>query len=344
MKRTTPKSEQNRQPKARSRIGAATRKPLREVRTSPEARELSEETIATTIENYDPTRGATTTGKKVVRRASSELWSRVGDEVKAIVGEATRTDPSIRVAMALSTLTGFIVWAEQEHLGLTPRALVAGPMAAANIDSYAARLAKAGGSRRYTLRKIASAINPELTRSSISIGKPQLQQPYSVDEIEELLERIQSLTNAHRRRVLLGMVALGAGAGLVRGMQRGVCKNDVHHHSDRSEDELYVRHNGICRPVHPLLRSALLEMPEDEQPLTGTAQGKNYLSRANTWLNTTADTTRITPDRLRAFYAVWLLSSGRPLQDVLSILGLKKPGSLEAYLEFLPKSTLVCSE
>jgi len=326
----------------RVKKAAAGAAPVRSSRLSAPASSFSAEDLKRVVDEFDPSRKLPS-DDSTVRRASSALWSRVGDDVRGIVLEAAGRDPGIRVAMALTSFTGFVVWAEKESLGLSPRELLCGPNAAALIDSYSARFERAGASRRAALRRLALAVNPNLAVSSITIGKIPLQQPYSSTEIEALLEFASSLTNSHRSSMLLAVIGLGAGAGLVRGMQRGVCKNDVHSHSDARADEVFLRNNGICRPVHPLLAPTLNALPDSDRPLIPVNAGKNYVSRISVWIDSDSLPV-LSADRLRAFYAVWLLSSGRPLQNVLSILGLKKPGSLEAYLEFLPEPPEACSE
>lgn len=313
--------------------------PKREARLKAKSGDLTETEIAETIEAYNPRR----------RRpmiCSQNLWEREEANIKRLVAEAAANDPEIPIAASLSALTMLLVWAEKEELGLSAEAALTGQ----HIDTFAASLDRAGASRRYVLRRLAIASNVAITASMITIGKTPLQAPYTEGEIQTLLAHAEALTNEHRKRLLIAIIGLGAGVGLVRGAQRGVCKNALHHHSGTSNDDsrhnntLHLKHNGICRPVHPLLSSALLALEDDGEAFISLGLGKNYLSRANTLLKRTPGTPHLNPDRLRAFYVTWILSIGLPLKDTLLILDLKKPGSLQAYLEFLPETKKACDE
>lgn len=318
--------------------------PKREARLKAKSGDLTETEIAETIEAYNPRR----------RRpmiCSQDLWEREEANIKRLVAEAAANDPEIPIAASLSALTMLLVWAEKEELGLSAEAALTGQ----HIDTFAASLDRAGASRRYVLRRLAIASNVAITASMITIGKTPLQAPYTDEEIRTLLAHAEALTNEHRKRLLIAIIGLGAGVGLVRGAQRGVCKNALHHHSGTSkhdsphnntplQETLHLKHNGICRPVHPLLSSALLALEDDGEAFISLGLGKNYLSRASTLLKKSPGTPLISADRLRAFYVTWILSIGLPLKDTLLILDLKKPGSLQAYLEFLPETKKACDE
>lgn len=333
-----------RRAKVRVRPTAAAAKPKRETRLAKRALDLSGAEVEKLIEEYDPR-------TRRPQLCSAELWEREGENVKRIVRTAVAADPALSVKASLSTLTALLVWAEKEALGLTAEEA----LACHHVDTYSARLARAGASRRTILRRIAEANGQDLSASRVTIGKTPLQPPYTEGEIQTLLAHASALTNGHRKKLLTAMIGLGAGVGLVRGAQRGVCKNALHHHSGTSKNDshhnntppqetLHLKHNGICRPVHPLLSSALLALEDDGEAFISLGLGKNYLSRANTLLKRTPGTPHLNPDRLRAFYVTWILSIGLPLKDTLLILDLKKPGSLQAYLEFLPEAKKACDE
>jgi hypothetical protein len=316
-------------------------KPLakRKARLKAKSGEMTEAEITATIEAYNPR-------KRQPALCSANLWEREETNIKRLVKSAATNDSDLPVAASLSALTMLLVWAEKEELGLSAETVLTGQ----NIDTFAARLNRAGASRRYVLRKLANAAGMSITTSAITIGKTPLQTPYTENEIRTLLQHAEALTNEHRREQLIAIIGLGAGVGLVRGTQKGVCKNAVHHHSDNSNDDsrhnrtLHLKHNGICRPIHPLLSKPLLSLPDTEKPFISSDLGKNYLSRVNTLLKKSPETPQLSADRLRAFYVTWILSSGLPLKTTLQVLDLKKPGSLTAYIEFLPEPKQACDE
>lgn len=338
------KQTSKREAKVTARNTAAKPEPKRKARLKAKSGELTENELAAIINEYNPRR-------RLPALCSANLWEREGENIRRLVAAAAANDPELPVAASLSALTLFLVWVEKEELGLTADAALTGQ----NIDTFSARLDRAGASRRYVLRRLATAAGIDLLESQVTIGKTPLRPPYTENEIRVLLAHASALTNGHRKKLLTAMIGLGAGVGLVRGAQRGVCKNALHHHSGTSKDDphhnptsphgtLHLKHNGICRPVHPLLSSALLALEDNGEPFISLGLGKNYLSQANTLLKRTPGTPHLNPDRLRAFYVTWILSIGKPLKDTLLILDLKKPGSLQAYLEFLPEAKKACDE
>ena len=156
----------------------------------------------------------------------------------------------------------------------------------------------------------------------------------------------RALTNKNRQNRLLAIIALAAGAGLVRGNQRNVCKNDVHEHSKEhieTDIKLYVKHKNVCRPVHPFLASTLLSL-ENETLHVSTQRCKNYLSQPVSWITPTSGLERLSIDRLRAFYVKWILETKMPLKHALKILDLKTISGLSGYLKHLEEPKATCDE
>lgn len=112
------------------------------------------------IESFDPLRSRP-------QKCSAALWRKRAHEVRDLMLEAARQEPGISVPMGLSTLTGFLVWVEQQHLEGSLRETLTAP----NIDRYAAQFARAAASRRHTLRMLASAAGLDLDESEILIPK-----------------------------------------------------------------------------------------------------------------------------------------------------------------------------
>ncbi len=299
---------------------------------------LGFEQAETMIETFDPLRSRP-------QKCSALLWRSRGGEVRDLMLEAARQEPGISVPMGLSTLTGFLVWAEQEHLeGSLREALTA-----RNIDRYAARFARAAASRRHTLRALARAAGVALEESQILIPKPDLNAPYTDEDLHALIEFAEHLTNEHRSKRLLASLFLGAGAGLVRGAQTGVCRGAIHRHSGKhdacDDSRIFLRLDTHCRPIHPLLARStptLERLFQAEELLAESGRGKNYHNKPKKWVP--ANLPEYSPDRLRATYIKWVLDTGYPLKDALMFCDLKTVSGLTGYIKHLNHSKPVCVE
>jgi hypothetical protein len=263
--------------------------------------------------------------------------------------EAARTDTSISIPMGLSTLTGFLVWVEQEHLEGSLRTV----LTARNIDRFAARLARAAASRRHTLRRLATVAGVPLEDSQILIAKPDLNAPYTDEDLHALIEFAENLTNEHRSKRLLAALFLGAGAGLVRGTQTGVCRGAIHRHSGKHDDTeqkacgtgVFLRLDTHCRPIHPLLTrtaTTLERLFQAEETLAESGRGKNYHNKLKKWVP--ASLPEYSPDRLRATYVKWVLDTGFPLKDTLLYCDLRTVSGLTGYIKHLTDTRTVCVE
>jgi hypothetical protein len=290
------------------------------------------------IKSFDPLRSRP-------QKCSALLWRSRGGEVRDLMREAVGEEPAISIPMGLSTLTGFLVWVEQERLEGPLRET----LTARNIDRYAARFARAAASRRHTLRALARAADVALEDSQILIPKPDLNAPYRDEDLRALIEFAEHLTNEHRRRRLLASLFLGAGAGLVRGTQKGVCRGAIHRHSgdnDACDDpRIFLRLDTHCRPIHPLLaRSApiLERLFQAEETLVESGRGKNYHNKPKKWVP--ANLPEYNPDRLRATYVKWVLDTGYPLKDTLLYCDLRAVSGLTGYLKHLADTRTVCVE
>jgi hypothetical protein len=314
------------------RSGRATQQVARTVKNLGLAH--AEQMIAT----FDPL-------KSRPQKCSAALWRSRGGEVRDLMLEAARTDTSISIPMGLSTLTGFLVWVEEEHLEGSLRET----LTAWNIDRYAARFARAAASRRHTLRKIAAAAGVPLEDSQILIAKPDLNAPYTDEDLHALIEFAENLTNEHRSKRLLAGVFLGAGAGLVRGTQTGVCRGAIHRHSEKrdacDDPRIFLRLDTHCRPIHPLLTRStpiLEQLFRSDELLAGSGRSKNRHNKPKKWVP--ANLPEYNPDQLRATYVKWVLDTGYPLKDALLFCDLKTVSGLTGYIKHLNDTNTVCVE
>jgi hypothetical protein len=299
---------------------------------------LGFEQAETLIESFDPLRSRP-------QKCSALLWRSRGGEVRDLMREAVGQEPGISIPMGLSTLTGFLVWVEEEHLEGSLRET----LTARNIDRYAARFARAAASRRHTLRKIAAAAGVPLEDSQILIPKPDLNAPYTDEDLHALIEFAENLTNEHRSKRLLAGVFLGAGAGLVRGTQTDVCRGAIHRHSGKDDacddPRIFLRLDTHCRPIHPLLTrtaTTLERLFQAEETLTESGRSKNYHNKPKKWVP--ANLPEYNPDRLRATYIKWVLDTGYPLKDALLYCDLKTVSGLTGHIKHLNDTNTVCVE
>jgi hypothetical protein len=307
-------------------------------RVARTAENLGFEQAETMIETFDPLRSRP-------QKCSALLWRARGGEVRDLMLEAARTSTSISIPMGLSTLTGFLVWVEEEHLEGSLRETLTAP----NIDRYAAQFARAAASRRHTLRLLAEATGVVLEDSQILIPKPDLNAPYTDEDLHALIEFAEHLTNGHRRRQLLAGLFLGAGAGLVRGAQTGVCRGAIHRHSEKhdacDDSRIFLRFDTHCRPIHPLLTrtaTSLERLFQAEETLAESGRGKNYHNKPKKWVQ--PNLPEYNPDRLRATYITWVLDTGYPLKDTLLYCDLKTISGLTGYIKHLTDTKTVCVE
>jgi len=293
----------------------------------------------TIIEAFDPLRSRP-------QKCSADFWRRRGEAIKRAVREAATSEPQISVRMSLTTLTGFLVWVEQEHLEGDLNEVLTGR----NIDRYAAQFSKAAASRRHALRVLAKALEIELEESKIWIPKQSLAAGYSEDEMLSLLEYAENLTNLHRRKRLLANILLGAGAGLVRGAQTGVCRGAIHRHNERHDDRsghdgMFLRLDTHCRPIHPLLTSTaetLAQLFSADEDLVESGRSKNHHNKPKKWVPKHLPEYNL--DKMRSTYVQWVLETGYPLKATLLYVGMMTVSGLAGYLPHLQEPKAGCSE
>ena len=302
------------------------------INTTRTARQIENQKL---VEEYNPS-------IRKSNQCTTKHWDACGIEIKDLVRVTLGKHPLTRAGGLLSALTALTIWAEKETLGRSVIEL----LTREHIDTFTSTLEKAQGTRRHQLNLIRDANKTGANKSEVKFAKNPLATPYQWYEIEQYLNYARALTNRNRQNRLLAIIALAAGAGLVRGNQRNVCKNDVHEHSEEhieTDIKLYVKHKNVCRPVHPFLTSTLLSL-ENETLHVSAQRCKNYLSQPVSWITPTSGLERLSIDRLRAFYVKWLLETKMPLKHALQILDLKTISGLSGYLKHLEEPKATCDE
>lgn len=309
-------------------------KPKRETRLSAKAGQMPAGEVLARIEAFNPLRSRP-------QKCSAKTWAKHQDAIRDLVSRAAEKEPGISIAVALSALTGFASYVENESLTGKLETL----LTAANIDTYCSRFNRAAASRRHALRQIAQSAGISLQPSAILVAKQPLKEPYSENEIEAYIEYATNLTNQHRRGRLLSTLLLGAGFGLVRGAQAGVCHGALHRHNVKQEDgtatdtQYHLRVNDCCLPLHPLLASTAEHLLAEQNSGSETffvppRTNKNQHNKPAAWIP--AHLPKLQPDRLRSFYATWILSVGYPLRAAMQILHIETVSGLSGYLPHLP--------
>jgi hypothetical protein len=202
------------------------------------------------------------------------------------------------------------------------------------------------------LHSVARAAGGPLEDSQILIAKPDLNAPYTDEDLHALIEFAENLTNVHRSKRLLASLFLGAGVGLVRGTQTGVCRGAIHSHNEKhdgepacDETDLFLRLDTHCRPIHPLLTRStpiLEQLFRSDEPLAGSGRSKNRHNKPKKWVP--ANLPEYNPDQLRATYVKWVLDTGYPLKDTLLYCDLRTVSGLTGYIKHLNDTNTVCVE
>ncbi len=266
---------------------------------------------------------------------SREEWLVVGTVVRAAVaGLEGFEDRGLRPY--LTGMTRLAVWAHRQGLPMSIDVLLSHPM----LEAHAAALTGSVGTFRSQLRRLAAANGVAVEATGLGFDRPGYSQPYTLDEVHALLRFASSHSNENRRRQLTGFLLLGAGCGFSRGDLRGVCKNNVHHHTEVP----YVRTTNRCTPILDLF------VPEFEEflgwcgdgPFVGVTSNGNITDRLASWVGERAGLPKLSGDRLRAFFIVEHLRRGTPLIELLGICGFTRTEALDSYLAFLAAPTTPC--
>jgi hypothetical protein len=266
---------------------------------------------------------------------SREEWAVAGPVVRAAVARLEGfEDRGLRPY--LTGMTRLAVWAHREGFPMSIEVLLSHPM----LEAHAATLSGSAGTFRSQLRRLAAANGVAVEATGLGFDRPGYSQPYTLEEVRALLRFASSHSNENRRRQLTGFLLLGAGCGFSRGDLRGVCKNDVHRHTEVP----YVRTANRCTPILDLF------VPEFEEflgwcgdgPFVGVKSNGNITDRMASWVGERAGLPKLSGDRLRAFFIVEHLRRGTPLVELLGICGFTRTEALDSYLAFLPAPTTPC--
>jgi hypothetical protein len=270
------------------------------------------------IANYRPT------GAKV-KFVSEDEWEAIAPFVREAVSHLAWMAPhGIRAYLNAATRLG--TWAHRQHLPIEARFLFD-----ADVLALFASEQNAGSTDVMAyLYRLAKLVSP---RSAVpGVPRPALNAPYTTDEVAALVGFAQAHSNTYRRTTLLAIIALGAGAGVVRSRMRDVTASSIHLHGEST----FVRTSTGCAFVRveyqSLLEEVCLLRPSDR--LIGARQDRNLTTRAVSWVHGRVGVPNLNIDRLRATYVCSLIDSGASVGDVIGWAGVGTLGALDGYLEF----------
>ena len=189
------------------------------------------------------------------------------------------------------------------------------------VEAFLATLTSGSPDARSALRRLADAHGLNVATSPLGYERRSAADPYTPIEIESLLAFARNVRTQNQRTSLVGLITLGAGAGLARDALRGVSAASLHHHGERP----YVAAAGRCSYVLTCYRDDL-EAVRAARPtgwLLGAEPRRNLTSHIVAWCQDRAGVPDLSPDRLRAMYLRDLLDSGLSLREVVASSGVR---------------------
>jgi len=274
------------------------------------------------VANYNPAKG----DRAIV---TPEQWKVLADFVRGAVAPLTwMTANSLRPF--LSATTRLALWADEQGLPLEAAYLFSPDLLSAYL---ATREDTVAHSHQYLTRL---GLENGVTTSGgtfAGIARPDYQAPYAKGDITALTSFARAMTNLERRATLGAVIALGAGAGVVRARLRYVDATCVHDHDD---GHTYVATATGCARVSADYVDLLTEVCElrPEGQLIGAVFGETLTAHIAKWVSGRKGVPELNVDRLRATYVVSLLDANTPLREVLAWTGLKSAEALDGYLAY----------
>jgi integrase len=288
----------------------------------PKSEKVKKET-ADFVANYNPT-------KSKFPLAAVKEWAEVGDLVREAVAPMTWM-AAHTLRPYLNAVTKLAVWAFRLGLPMDLEYLL-NPQVIASFEvnqeqgvaSVTAQLSRLG---------LAHDIEPEVNKEAVGVARPKYQRPYTKEEIDTLVAFARAHTNEYRRAVLTAIIALGAGAGVVRSRMRDVSSTNVHQHDD---GVTYVRTATNCAKVREEFVELLNEacVARGHSQLVGDGAGEDLTNRAVAWVAGRVGVPELNIDSLRATYMCSLIEADVPFRQIMAWSGLATVEGLSGYLEY----------
>jgi hypothetical protein len=265
-------------------------------------------------------------------------WEQISGFVRATAGKV-QVDSARGIRPYLTATTRISVWGLRNGFPLEVGVL----LSTAAIEHFSASLPSGTGTFRSVLRRLADANGVAVeTAGTVGYAKPELQAPYSADEVAAMWRFARALTNQHRQVCLRALLVLGLGCGLARTDLRGVDGPAIHTHD--GDSRTFVATNGRCVPVAEPYVTELTWVAEQRPigQLIGTARTGNLTNRHVEWMANRAGVPELSSDRLRSTWMCAHLANGVALVDLMAWSGLKGAASLDGYLTQLLSVVSTC--
>jgi hypothetical protein len=270
---------------------------------------------------------------------SKEEWETIAPLVRKTAAKLNITKEGT-VQPFLATMTRLSVWALREGLPLETRTL----LSPAIIEQYAAGVHGNSSTIRWHLRRMAAAngINPGPTQ--IKYRRSPYSAPYTLNEIQALLEFGKATSDDSRGRQLVGCVLLGAGCGFARGEVRAVGRQNVHQHDHGPDAQWFVQNDRRCVPLLDEFQVEMTSYLEwcGDTPFVISWDNGEITSKLALWVGLREGLPRFSTDRMRAYFIVEQIKRGLPLVELLAVCGLENADALDPYLMFVDRTQKTC--
>lgn len=286
-------------------------------------------------------------------RMATEDWEKVQPVTHAVL---LRLDVPNK-AWAIRTLrcvAGLAVWCADDDVPLTPERIMdpevvetwvrtlreGAPESGKGVDEIDAKASR--------LRAIGPQVTPTLNWPVLREEgrKRQVHEPHPRDHAESLVKAAHRLTKPRQRRIALGVLGLGVGAGCDGGQQHRVRTTDIEIAPDqpdvllvhvRGTDDDVIRVVPIAKPWDDCVREALeIRVKEFDEFVLPLGRGRNLLNENLRTIAKKSPFLTLSPSRLRTTWMVERLQSGMHVHDFLRLAGLTSAETLMQVARMLP--------
>lgn len=279
------------------------------------------------------------------------VWERIQDATRAALTAYRPRSAGMGLSNIARPVAAFAWWVADQPSRPDPAALleVSELVADGLVDRYILSLAdNTPNATRATYRSVLRRMvrNLGLTPQMPRLSHQAVQPPYSAAEVATMVRLAYNQPTVTRRRVLLTTLALGLGAGLDAGDQRGVTPDHIHDIADADGMTATVvtvtgrrprtvvvadEHVRLLRDALTLHRSA---GRKDSTPLLGS--GTSHRATTDMMVTATGAAPALSVSRLRSTWLVAAMSAPVPLSVVLRVSGLASARTLTDLLPHCP--------
>lgn len=247
---------------------------------------------------------------------TSEQWEAIGPFFRQTMAPLASL-PVGRIRRTATPLVRLCVFALRQGAPLD-LAVILQP---AFLEAFLATLPAGAPDARSALRDLARAHGIDTASTPLGYSRRPATASYDDSEIDALQLFAAHMRTDNQRLSLQALIALGAGAGLVRDALRDVTATAVHHHGHR----IFVAAVGRCSYVLPRFVDVLHGVCEARPDgwLLGTQPKRNLTSHIVAWCHNRVGVPELSPDRLRSTYLRELFESDLSFREIVLSSGLQ---------------------